>query len=56
MRKKYDTKKQFKLAYRLVRQSDLYMACDIDGIFRFKTNIPLGLIKLAEICLNERSK
>lgn len=44
----------FKKAYRLVRQPDLYMACDTDGVYRFKTDIPLGLIKLAEECLKMR--
>jgi hypothetical protein len=32
------------------------MACDIDGVFRFKTDIPLGLIFLAEKCLADRNK
>lgn len=49
-------KKQFKLAYRLVRQPDRYLACDTDGFYRFKTDIPLDLIILAEICLKERCK
>lgn len=41
---------------RLVRQPDRYMTCDTDGIYRFKTDIPLGLIMLAELCLKERYK
>lgn len=48
------TKQYFKDAYRLVRQPDLYMACDVDGTYRFKSDIPLGLIKLAEACLENR--
>jgi len=49
-------KEQFKKAYRLARQPDLYLACDIDGFYRFKTEIPLGLIFLASYCLESRSK
>lgn len=57
MRKPIKTTKQlFKNAYQLVRQPDLYMACDIDGAWRFKSDIPLGLIKLAEACLEARLK
>lgn len=47
-------KKLFYRAYRLVRQPDIYMACDIDGVYRFKTDIPLGIIFLAEKCLKDR--
>lgn len=56
MKKVKDTKQYFKNAYRLVRQPDLYMACDVDGAWRFKSDIPLGLIKLAEACLDARLK
>lgn len=48
-------KEQFKLAYRLARQPDRYLACDIDGKYRFVLDsIPLGIFKLAEICLESR--
>lgn len=48
------TREYFMDAYRLVRQPDMYMACDTDGIYRFKTDIPLGIFKFAEICLDSR--
>ncbi len=50
------TRDLFREAYRLARQPDRYMACDTDGVYRFKTNIPLGIFKLAEICLEMRLK
>ena len=50
------TKEQFKKAYRLARQPDLFLACDTDGVYRFKTDIPLGLIILAIKCLEMRIK
>jgi len=46
----------FYKAYRIARQPDLYMACDIDGQYRYKIDIPLGIFKLAEICVEARSK
>ncbi len=48
-------RKQFYEAYRLVRQPDLYMACDVDGVYRYRLSIPLGIFKLAEICLDSRT-
>jgi len=53
--KNLDTKKLFKQAYRIARQPDLYMACNCDGSYKFKLDIPLGLFKLAEICLEMRT-
>jgi hypothetical protein len=51
-----NTKREWKKAWRLVREPDRYMACDTDGVYRFKCPVPLGIFKLAEICLEERSK
>lgn len=56
MKKDKSTRELFTLAYRLIRQPDLYMACDTDGVFRFTTDIPLGLVKLAELCLEMIAK
>lgn len=56
MDKMKTTKQLFKQAYQLARQPDLYMACDVDGRYRFKTNIPLGIFKLAEKCLEMRDE
>ena len=50
------TRELFKKAYRIARQPDLYMACDIDGHYRYKLTIPLGLFKQAEFCLEMRNK
>lgn len=49
------TKIMFYKAYRIARCPDLYMACDVDGVYRYKLNLPLGLFKLAELCLNKRN-
>lgn len=54
MKQLKSTKELFKQAYRLARQPDLYLACDVDGRYRFKTDVPLGLFKLAESCLETR--
>lgn len=48
------TRDYFREAYRLVRQPDMYLAQDTDGVLRFKTDIPLGIFKLAESCLESR--
>lgn len=48
------TRDYFREAYQLARQPDRYLACDVDGFYRFKTNIPLGIFVLAELCLKKR--
>ena len=50
------TRLQFKQAYRIARQPDLYLAHDTDGQYRYKLDIPLGVFMLAVQCLEARLK
>jgi len=54
MRNKMSVREQFRYAYRLARQPDMYLADDVDGVNRFYLEVPLRYFLDALKCLENR--